>query len=119
MIGIDVTVISRFERFLDRFGKRGLGRFLTQEEMESVKSPKSAAALWAAKEAAAKALGVGIGRELGFKSMVVSKNKRGAPQISFDRESIQRFRIKSSHLSITHDGDIAIAVVIIKRSEDE
>jgi len=119
VIGIDVTVVSRFERFLERFGERGLERFLTQEEIESVKSPKSIAGLWAAKEAAAKALEVGIGKELGFKNMVISKNGRGAPQISFDRESVERFRIKSSHLSITHDGDIAIAVVLIKRGDDE
>lgn len=118
MIGIDVTIISRFERFLVRFGERGLERFLSPEEMNLAKSPKSIAGLWAAKEAAAKALGVGIGKELGFKNMVISKNERGAPFINFDEDSKGRFCIQSSHLSITHDGDIAIAVVLIKRVGD-
>jgi len=113
VIGIDVVLISRIERFIDRFKTDGLRRFLSEDEIDLARNTKSIAGFWAAKEAASKALGVGIGSELGFKNIHIAKTKKGGPIISFDDEIVERFSIDSAALSITHDGDLAIAVVFV------
>lgn len=70
------------------------------------------AGFWAAKEAFSKALGVGIGYELGFLDMVITKDSKNAPCITLTKEKQTYFNIKQSALSISHDGGFAIAAVI-------
>ncbi len=118
MIGIDMVVISRIEKLIEKFGDKALKRFLSDEEIALVKSPSSAAGFWAAKEAASKALGVGIGSECGFHDICISKTAKGAPMITFTDEIIKNFSIKDSSLSITHDGGFAIAVVAIETNNE-
>ncbi len=114
MIGIDLIKISRMERFMERFGRKGLRRFLQDEEILHVKNPRSAAGFWAAKEAFAKALGTGIGAECHFHDVCISKTAKGAPFFSIDNRVRQHFSITDSSLSITHDGEYAIAVAVIE-----
>jgi holo-[acyl-carrier protein] synthase len=60
--GIDMIEIERFETALRRHGVRFLERVFTPQELAEVgKNTASLAARFAAKEAAAKALGTGIG----------------------------------------------------------
>ena len=114
MIGIDLIKIDRMKRLIERFGDRGLQKFLSSSEIELIKNPRSAAGFWAAKEACSKALGCGIGHECGFHDIVISKTSKGAPQISLNPKVTEYFKIKDISLSITHDGDYAIAVVAIE-----
>jgi len=118
MIGVDIVVIARIEKMIQKFGEKALLRFLSQDEISLVKGPTSAAGFWAAKEAASKALGVGIGSECGFHDIFISKTEKGAPQITFSKDILQKFSIHDSSLSITHDGGFAIAVVAIERTND-
>ncbi|MBT5491124.1 holo-ACP synthase [bacterium] len=111
MIGIDIAVISRIERLCDKFGNKALARFLSKKEIELVKSPATAAGFWAAKEAASKSIGTGIGKQCNFKDIKISKLKSGAPKLKFKKHIRKKFNIKSSSVSITHDGGFAIAVV--------
>lgn len=113
MIGIDVIKISRMNRFIERFEEKGLRRFLSEDEIELVKSSKTAAGFWAAKEAFSKALGVGIGAECSFSDMKIYKSERGAPQLAIAKKIVEKFDILESCLSITHDGEYAISVVSI------
>lgn len=117
MIGIDVVQISRIEKFCDRFGKRALSRFLSEKEMSIVSSVTSIAGFWAAKEAASKAIGTGIGQECSFHDIKLSKAKSGQPLLKYKKHIRKKYKITSSHLSITHDNGMAIAVVVneIKR----
>jgi len=116
MIGIDLIQISRMEKFIDRFQKRALQRFLSEEEILLVKNAKSAAGYWAVKEAFSKALGTGIGTQCSFYDMKIYKNDQGAPQLALSTKIIKKFHIVDVALSITHDGDYAIAVVAIEQS---
>jgi len=116
MIGIDLIKISRMQSLMDRFGEKGLSRFLIQEEINLVKSAKSAAAYWAAKEAFSKALGTGIGAQCSFYDIKIYKESSGAPKIAVSHKLIETFAIIDVALSITHDGEYAIAVVDIKLS---
>ena len=114
MIGVDIVTISRIEKMMEKFGDKALNRFLSEKEISLVKNPTSAAGFWAAKEAASKALGTGIGGECGFEDIVLSKTKKGAPLITFSKRVLNKFQITDSSVSITHDGGFAIAVVAIE-----
>jgi holo-[acyl-carrier protein] synthase len=114
MIGIDLIKLDRMKGSLERFGDKFLQRFLSPNEILLIKNHKTAAGFWAAKEACSKALGTGIGRECRFHDIMLSKTDRGAPQITLSQELLERYSVKSMSLSITHDGDYAIAVVAIE-----
>ncbi len=114
MIGIDLIKIGRMQKMMERFGDKALKRFLSDDEILHVKNPRNAAGFWAAKEACSKALGVGIGKECAFHDMSISKSDRGAPHITLSQKLIKEFQIEDISLSITHDGDYAIAVVAIE-----
>jgi len=115
MIGIDLMRVARMDALLKRRGERALARFLVPEEIALVKRPETAAGFWAAKEACAKALGCGIGSECGFHDILLSKTPKGAPQLRLADAVARHFGIKSCALSITHDGDYAIAVVALEK----
>ena len=118
-IGTDIIQISRIETALSRHGKRFTARFLTPDEITILpQRPQSLAGYWAAKEAVAKALGCGIGHELGFHDIRVTKNDKGAPSFVLSDTTQKRFTIANSSLSISHDGGFAIAVVAIVLSDD-
>jgi len=111
MIGIDIVVISRIEKMMEKFGVKALAKFLDEDEIALVKSPSTAAGFWAAKEAASKAIGTGIGASCGFHDIKISKDKNNAPKIKYKKNIRKKYKIKNSSLSITHDGGFAIAVV--------
>jgi len=112
-IGTDIIQISRIESSLTQFGDRFKHRFLIQEEIDLLKKPASIAGFWAAKEAISKALGCGIGSELSFHDIIISKDMRGAPSFILTDKAQQIHQIKASSLSISHDGNFAIAVAVI------
>jgi holo-[acyl-carrier protein] synthase len=113
VIGIDLVKISRIEALEKKFKTKALERFLNKDEMALAKNPKTVAGFWAAKEAFSKALGVGIGAECSFFDIEIYKTPNGAPKIKPSQKIIQNFNIKDVALSITHDGEYAIAVVAI------
>lgn len=111
MIGIDVTSVNRIEKMYEKFGKRAYEKFLDEEEISLVKRVETAAGFWAAKEAASKAIGTGIGKECSFHDIKIKKDKRGAPKLKYKKRVREKFKIKKTCLSITHDQGLAIAVV--------
>ncbi len=113
MIGIDIVSISRIARIKARRSDAFLRKFLSEDEVLLVKNDASAAGLWAAKEAASKALGVGISTECGFFDIKISKDSRGAPILKFSPEIYTKFGFKKAALSISHDGGFAVAAVIL------
>ena len=112
MIGIDITSIDRIKRMYEKFGIKAYEKFLNPKEIELIKKPETAAGFWAAKEAASKALGTGIGASCGFHDIKISKSELGAPLIKYRKKVRKAFGIKNSHVSITHDSGFAIAVVV-------
>lgn len=112
MIGIDTTLISRIEKLYNRWGEKGLAKFLSPKEIALGKKVNTYAGFWAAKEAASKALGTGIGKECGFHDIKIKKLSSGQPILKYKKDIRKKYNIKASHLSITHDGDFAIAVVV-------
>ncbi|PLY06492.1 MAG: holo-ACP synthase [Arcobacter sp.] len=111
MIGIDVTSVNRIKNMYEKFGRKAYERFLDDEEIDLIRRPETAAGFWAAKEAASKALGTGIGKECSFHDMKIKKDKLGAPKLKYIKAIRKKFKIKKTLLSITHDQGLAIAVV--------
>lgn len=114
MIGIDLIKTSRMKNMIEKFGDKGLKKFLSAEEITLIKNYKTASGFWATKEACSKALGVGIGAECSFYDIKISKTKKGAPILNLSDKIKDRFKITNTSVSITHDGDYAIAVVAIE-----
>jgi holo-[acyl-carrier protein] synthase len=114
MIGIDLIKTSRMKDMITRFETKALQKFLSESEIKLVKNHKTASGFWAAKEAFSKALGTGIGKDCGFNDIVIYKSERGAPRFNISEKIINKFNITSTSLSITHDGEYAIAVVAIE-----
>ena len=116
MIGIDIIKISRMKKLMDRYGDKILEKFLSKSEIELVKNHKTASGFWAVKEATSKALGVGIGKECGFHDITITKTQNGAPIISLSEHIINNYCITDTSVSITHDGEYAIAVVALAKA---
>jgi len=112
-IGTDIIQISRLERSLEKFGDRFKEKYLTSSEIDRTKKIESLAGLWAAKEAIAKALGCGIGEELAFQDIEISKTTKGTPYFTLTAKAQKKHRIKESSLSVSHDGGFAIAVAVV------
>jgi len=115
VIGTDIVAIKRIEASLEKFGESFLQRFLSEEEYRQLEPTHTQriAGFWAAKEAAAKALGCGIGKTLGFHDMRIIKRPSGAPHLMFSDTIIRRFGISQVSLSVSHDGGFAVAVVAV------
>ena len=112
MVGIDITVISRIQKMIDKWGSKALKRFLSSKEIALGKSSSTYAGFWAAKEAASKAIGTGIGKDCSFHDIKIKKFSSGQPILKYKKKIRKKFNIKSTSLSITHDGGFAIAVVV-------
>lgn len=111
MIGIDIASIDRIKNMYEKFGRRAYERFLNDEEIELIRRFETAAGFWAAKEAASKAIGTGIGKECSFHDLKIKKDKNGAPKLKYSKALRKKYKIKKTSLSITHDKGVAIAVV--------
>jgi holo-[acyl-carrier protein] synthase len=109
-VGIDVVEIARFELAITR--TPGLAtRLFTERERGLTIS--SLAARFAAKEAIAKALGAPRGLLWTDAEIITGPDGRPALQISGTiAAAAARLGVTSWHLSLTHDGGIASAVVI-------
>ena len=116
-IGCDLSLISRWED--DKARERLISRWFCGEEQEYVRSrgraaAQSAAGIFCAKEALAKALGTGF---LSFSPLdvCVLHTPEGAPRyrlsgaaaLAAERAGARRF-----HLSVTHDGGVAAAFCV-------
>jgi len=112
-IGTDITVVSRIEKSYQKFGQKFLDRFLNEEEKKLSSKIESIAGYWASKEAISKALGCGIGKELSFHDIIIYKDSKNAPHFKLTPKAQKYHKIKSSSLSIAHDGGFAIAVVVL------
>lgn len=112
MIGIDVTSIQRIETLYKKWGIKGLEKFLSPKEIKLATKPATIAGFWAAKEAASKAIGTGIGKECSFHDIKIKKLPSGQAILKYKKKIRKKYNISQSNLSITHDAGLAIAVVI-------
>lgn len=118
-IGTDIVKISRIEASLAKTGEALPRRILTPLELEKFsKSVMPAAYLakrFAAKEAASKAFGTGIGK-ISWQDMEVINNEDGAPELICRGNAATRLAAMGGgqvHVSLSDEEDMALAFVII------
>jgi holo-[acyl-carrier protein] synthase len=120
-IGVDVVKIERIQDSLTRFGERMERRLFTDAEIAYCKRHKDPlphfAARFAAKEAAFKAIGTGLSGGVGWKQAEVIQPGGHQPKLQYHGVALERFQAlgcTSSHLTLSHDGGLAIACVVIE-----
>lgn len=113
-LGCDIVSISRIRRKLET--PRFAGKVFTAYEQQVIaaKGADTAAGLWAAKEAVSKALGTGF---VGFAmpDIEVLHRSSGQPCIQLHAGALDAFQAlgaQTVHITISHDGDSAMAVAI-------
>ena len=119
-IGIDVVQVKRMEKWRKTRGL--LERYFHDEELSTAISRGNAAdmalaARFAAKEAFGKALGTGFSR-MALKDIMVINTSNGRPEIRvFEtaKKALEESGANKVHISLTHESDNAIAVVILER----
>lgn len=114
-VGTDLVQIDRLAALVQQYGERFTGRVFTSAELaDCAGRAESLAARWAAKEAAAKALGVGIG-QVAFRELEVVRGASGQPGLLLHgRAAALAADLGLSHwaLSLAHDGGLALAFVV-------
>ena len=118
-MGCDLAEIERLRRAVSRPGF--LEKVFTpaeQREAARYREPWAyCAGRWAAKEAAAKALGCGFGAECSPAEIEILHGEKGEPVLAFSGAAAERYRrigAARHHLSISHDGGFAMAVAILE-----
>jgi holo-[acyl-carrier protein] synthase len=118
-IGVDTVEIARFVAVTARHGDRFLGRIFTPWERERYAGrPLALAGRFAAKEAAAKALGTGIG-PVGWHGFEIRNDEAGKPLLFLCAGAATLACARGFiewHVSITHSRDLATAFVVGYRS---
>lgn len=113
--GVDLIEISRIKEAIERHGERFLGRVFTDlERKECNGRVSSLAARFAAKEAASKALGCGIGR-VGWLDIEIRSDDRKAPYLVFHGEGerlAKELGLSAWSVSLSHTENMAIAFVV-------
>ncbi|MDR2485609.1 MAG: holo-ACP synthase [Treponema sp.] len=118
-IGVDVVHVHRLERWQAIPGL--LQRFFHPDELSAALSKGSGttlslAARFAAKEAFGKALGRGLAGII-LKDIMVVNHHNGKPEIVLFGTALQALKQSGAtrvHISMTHERDNAIAMVVIE-----
>jgi holo-[acyl-carrier protein] synthase len=119
--GIDLVEIARIQHSVDRYGARFLNRVYTAAEqaycLRKRNAAESLAARFAAKEAAAKALGTGISHGVNWLEIEVVREPSGRPILRFEGRAAERavrMGVRHAALSLTHTGTLAMASVVLE-----
>ena len=113
--GIDIIEIQRIQAVLDRHGERFLKRVFTEREVLECRGRADALAVrFAAKEAAAKTLGTGIG-PISWRDVETLHKRSGEPDIVLHGRAeiiARKIGLAAWAVSLSHSHDNAIAVVV-------
>lgn len=121
-IGTDIVKTSRIRRILQKYPDTFPQRILHESELRVFQNHGSPASFttkrFAAKEAAAKALGTGIAKGVSFHEIAVNNNELGQPILKMHGETLKvanKMGVKHMHISLSDEGEYAIAYVILEK----
>ena len=118
-IGIDIVQVRRMQRWRTQPGL--LERFFHPQEIAAVLAKgggadRSLASHFAAKEALGKALGTGL-EGIVLKDIMVINHRSGRPELQVfgtAMEALNNNGANRIHLSLTHEQDNAVAMVVLE-----
>jgi len=124
-LGTDICEINRIGETYEKYGNRFLERVFTESEIDyciqkTKLIPQRLAVRFATKEAASKALGVGVNklgwdRGIDWKDVEILRDEKGAVCIKLygkAKELEEKFGINSWAISVSHSKDNAVSTVI-------
>lgn len=121
-LGVDLCEVPRVARALERHGRRFVERLFRPGEIrrpeESPAYAEHVAGLFAAKEAAMKALGTGM-RGVAFREVAIVRSPGGPPRLALFGRALAhgaRLGVSGAHVTITHTRELAAAVVVLTGS---
>jgi len=122
-IGVHLVDVERFARCLARFGDRFKTRVFSEDEWRYATlgklSAERLAVRFAAKCAGIRALRL---ERLSLREVEVMRSSAGLPTLKFHartRARAQALGVKSSHVTLTHEGSNAVACVMLEGVGDE
>lgn len=125
-VGSDIVKNSRIGGLVSSYKYRFYERILSVEEIAALKTielPKKfnnfIAKRFAAKEAFAKAVGTGIGKEVAFKDVSVISDKYGKPSLrlsdKLDKFMNKKYGKVNIHVSLTDEEEYSLAFIVIEK----
>lgn len=119
--GVDLVDVGSFERAVEVTGGDLVDVCFTKREQEDARGESHRlAARFAAKEAAAKALGVGMMRGVSWQDVELLR-KDGRPELALSGGAAEAARRQGWYcwsVSLSHEGDKAVALVVALRHDD-
>lgn len=119
-IGTDIVRVARMQKNIERYGEKFAERILTVAELAEFRNEARPAHFlakrFAAKEAAAKAMGTGFRDGLMLHHIGVTHDRAGKPQLAFSDQAaafVQDNHITSVHVSLADEEDHAVAFVTL------
>jgi len=119
--GIDIVDVERIRASFEKFGDRFLNRILRPAEISYCLSHRNPApflaARFAAKEAVSKALGTGMGGQLGWRDIEIARKASGEPFVIFHGQGQALLQQRSGrlvHITLTHTLKQAMALAILE-----
>ena len=119
-IGIDLIMIERIKKAVEKWGEPFLNRVFTKNEQSysySYERPfPYLAGRFGAKEAFLKAIGTGWGKGVRWTDIEVIRDENGRPKINVSdglNDILLEKGIKDISVSISHEKDYAIALVVL------
>ena len=120
-IGVDIVKVDRIEKAVERWGHRFLKRIFTAAEIERCQKrarPAQCLALrFAAKEAFAKALGLGMRKGLRWRDIEVVHDNFGKPDLLLHNQAqrlLEAVEASRTWLSLSDERESALAVVVLE-----
>jgi holo-[acyl-carrier protein] synthase len=120
-IGVDIVKVDRIEQAVERWGNRFLKRIFTAAEIERCQQrarPAQCLALrFAAKEAFAKALGLGMRQGLRWRDIEVVHDHLGKPDLLLHNQAqrlLEAVEASRTWLSLSDERESALAVVVLE-----
>jgi holo-[acyl-carrier protein] synthase len=128
-LGVDLCDVRRINAALERHGERFAQRILSDAELQTFRArmarwpergPRYLATRFAAKEAFSKAVGLGMRMPMTWRTCEVAKAASGAPSIVLHGALGEWFHAKRwrAHLTLTDEGDMAAAFVVVESIAD-
>ena len=120
-VGVDIVKVDRIEQAVERWGYRFLKRIFTAAEIERCQQrarPAQCLALrFAAKEAFAKALGLGMRKGLRWRDIEVVHDDFGKPDLLLHNQAqrlMEAVEASRTWLSLSDERESALAVVVLE-----
>lgn len=112
-VGLDIVLVSRFNGIINN--RNFINKVFTNKEIEYIKNTNynvsTIAGIYASKEALLKSIKKGI-NDYNIKDIEILHDSNNAPYIKLHNKIYIDYKNKSFCVSISHDGNYAISIVI-------